>query len=156
MSSPTPTPTPSKHPPPPTLQPTTTTTGTNTPAPPPARLQQDLLLLTSFNDNTSLHFRPAWFPPNPNPGPNGTWTLHNPPNVVTERLPSNQAQHGMQVFTRRVRREGDPAPLFVKDWRVWERYCEVYGVPRDFLCEGQVGIMREGLGRDEGGSICGE
>lgn len=150
MSSPTPTPTPSTHHPPRSAQ-TALTAATA-----PARLQQDLLLLTSFNDNTSLHWRPAWFPPNPNPGPNGTWTLHNPPNVVTERLPTNQAQHGTQVYTRRMRREGDPGPIFIKDWAAWERYCEVYGVPKDFLCEGQVGIMREGLGRDEGGSICGE
>jgi hypothetical protein len=78
-------------------------------SPAPTRLQQDLLLLTSFNDNTSLHWRPAWFPRQTGL----LWTLHNPPNVVTERLPSN-GQHGMQVFTRRMRRPEDPAPLFMK------------------------------------------
>ncbi|KAF2440453.1 hypothetical protein P171DRAFT_100979 [Karstenula rhodostoma CBS 690.94] len=68
------------------------------------RLQQDLLILTSFADNSSLSWRPSWFS-----APvfsSVYWTLHNPPDVVTEELP-RAGISGRQVMTRRMREEGD-------------------------------------------------
>jgi hypothetical protein len=50
------------------------------------RFQQDLLVLTDLNDNSTLHWRPAWFVQES--FSKKFWTLHNPPNVVTEKLPS--------------------------------------------------------------------
>jgi hypothetical protein len=116
------------------------------------RLQFDLLLLTSFSDNSTLHWRPSWF--SQAPFSLSPWTLHNPPNVVTERLPQ-AAAHSRHVYTRRMRRAGDPAPAYIKTWEHWRRVCALYGVPEDFLCEEQVGLMREGLLRDEDGALRG-
>jgi hypothetical protein len=111
------------------------------------RLQQDLLILTSFNDNTSLHWRPAWFNNERTPGT--IWTLHNPPNVVTELL-SNDCK-GIQLYTRRMRRRSDPPPQYIKDRYHWVRYCDMYGIPHDFLSQEQVRLMRMGLPRDADG-----
>ncbi|KAF2132411.1 hypothetical protein P153DRAFT_429552 [Dothidotthia symphoricarpi CBS 119687] len=114
------------------------------------RLQQDLLVLTGFNDNETLHWRPSWF--HQTPFSQQSWTLHNPPNVVTERLPS--FQNGPQVFTRRMRRTTDPPPAYVRDWEHWYRVCDLYGIPHDFLCEEQVELMRFGLPRTKEGGLC--
>jgi hypothetical protein len=62
---------------------------------PPKRLQLDLLLLTSFPDNSTLYWRPPWFAQLP--PPLSHWTLHNPPNVVTERLPQTST-HSRHVY----------------------------------------------------------
>ncbi|KAF3034647.1 hypothetical protein E8E11_005059 [Didymella keratinophila] len=114
------------------------------------RFQQDLLILTAFNDNSSLHWRPAWFERGGFRG--SMWTLHNPPNVVTEPLPNDGK--GMQMYTRRTRRRSDPPPQYIKDWDHWIRYCDIYGIPHDFLNEDQVRFMRMGLPRTAHGSIC--
>ena len=114
------------------------------------RLQQDLLILTSFNENETLHWRPSWF--KQEPFSESFWTLHNPPNVVTERVPSGT--RGRDCFTRRMRC-GSSQPPFIKTWDHWRHYCNLYGVPYDFLCEEQVELMRLGLPRDEAGSVCG-
>lgn len=113
-------------------------------------LQQDLLLLTSFNDNSTVHWRPAWFEEERTPGT--MWTLHNPSNVVTEPLPNDCK--GPQLYTRRMRRTDDPPPQYVKSWDHWVRYCDIYGVPHDFLCEEQVRLMRMGLPTAADGSVC--
>ncbi|KAH6620500.1 hypothetical protein C7974DRAFT_378537 [Boeremia exigua] len=105
--------------------------------PGPARLQQDLHLLALFPDNTTLHWRPSWFPPNTSPL--GVWTLHNPPNVVTTRLPY---LHGRERFTRRPRRPDDPAPLFIKDWKAWETYCGKSGIPVGFLGAAHMELLQ--------------
>jgi hypothetical protein len=55
-----------------------------------------------------------------------------------------------------MRREGDAAPVYIKDWEGWRRNCEMYGIPEDFLCEEMVRMMREGLPRDAQGGVCGE
>ena len=123
------------------------------PTNPPPRHQLDLLLLTSFPDNSALYWRPQWFPP---PPPTlARWTLHNPPNVVTERLPQ-ATPHSRPVYTRRMRRAGDPEPAYIKTWAHWRRVCALYGVPEDFLCEEQVLFMREGLERGRDEELCGE
>ena len=114
------------------------------------RFQQDLLILTGFNDNSSLHWRPAWFVEGRAKGM--MWTLHNPPNVVTEPLPNDGKE--MQMYTRRMRRGNDPPPLYIKDWDHWARYCGIYGIPHDFLNEDQVRLMRVGLPTNANGSIC--
>lgn len=115
------------------------------------RIQQDLLVLTSLPDNSSLTWRPSWFfPPN---FISTHWTLHNPPHVVTEHLPRDGVL-GRQVMTRRMRREGDTAPPYLKTWTQWDRYCGMYGVPRDFLCEDQIRLLRLGLPRCSDGWIC--
>ncbi|CBX94821.1 hypothetical protein LEMA_P118240.1 [Plenodomus lingam JN3] len=106
----------------------------------PHRLQHDLLLLTSFNDNTTLHWRPSWFPQTPFAA--SFWTLHNPPNVVTESLP--QVGRGRRYYTRRMRRVGDPPPVYIKTGEAWDRYCGLYGVPRGFLGPEMVLLAREG------------
>jgi hypothetical protein len=116
------------------------------------RFQQDLLILTSFPDNSTLDWRPPWFAQIPFAA--STWTLHNPPDVVTERLP--YMDHGKHTYTRRMRRADDPPPAFIKTRQHWLRVCKLYGVPKDFLCEKQVRLMRLGLVRDGGGVLCGE
>ncbi|CAN9294849.1 unnamed protein product [Alternaria alternata] len=115
------------------------------------RHQQDLLVLTSLNDNSTLHWRPSWF--EQVPFNDSFWTLHNPPNVVTEKLPSSVPQ-SKDYYTRRMRQQGDRPPIYIKTWDHWDRYCELYGVPPDFLSEYQVGLMRLGLPRTEKGALC--
>ncbi|KAI8937691.1 hypothetical protein NX059_005392 [Plenodomus lindquistii] len=114
------------------------------------RLQKDLLVLSSLNENETIHWRPSWF----EQAAFGEhfWTLFNPPNVVTELLP--QSNRGRKYFTRRIRREGDPPPYFIKSWDSWARYCGMYGVPLNFLCEEHVELLRLGLPRDETGAVC--
>jgi hypothetical protein len=119
--------------------------------PQPKRFQQDLLVLTSLNDNSTLHWRPIWFAQD-SPGKN-FWTIHNPPNVVTEKLPSSVPQ-GREYYTRRMRRDDDAPPPYIKDWDHWRLYCDMYGIPYDFLCEEQVNFMRMGLPRNENGVLC--
>lgn len=114
------------------------------------RLQQDLLILTSFNENDALHWRPSWF--HQTPFNQRFWTLHNPPNVVTERLPS--LPYARQVFTRRMRCATDPPSFYVRDWEHWSRICDMYGVPHDFLCKEQIELMRLGLPRTKNGELC--
>lgn len=116
------------------------------------RLQQDLLILTSFNDNSTLHWRPLWFD-QADQFTECFWTLHNPPNVVTELLPFRAL--GRPVTTRRMRRRDDPPALYIKSWEHWYRYCELYGIPVDFLCEEQVALMRLGLPEFSNGKLCG-
>ncbi|KAF2254403.1 hypothetical protein BU26DRAFT_537225 [Trematosphaeria pertusa] len=114
------------------------------------RLQQDLLVLTSFNDNSTIHWRPSWF--QQEPFSSRVWTLHNPPHVVTEELPRRPATR--QVMTRRMRRPGDRPPLYMRSQVQWERYCDMYGVPHDFLCEDQIRLLRLGLPRSRDGRLC--
>ncbi|CAN9293441.1 unnamed protein product [Alternaria alternata] len=115
------------------------------------RHQQDLLVLTSLNDNSTLHWRPSWF--KQVPFNDSFWTLHNPPDVVTEKLPSSVPQ-SKDYYTRRMRQQGDRPPIYIETWDHWDRYCELYGVPLDFLSEDQVGLMRLGLPRTEKGALC--
>jgi hypothetical protein len=117
------------------------------------RLQQDLLILTSFNDNSSLYWRPSWF--NAPSLSADLWTLHNPPHVVSEQLP--RRPQGRQIMTRRLRRFRDAEPAYIKTQKDWNRHCNLYGVPHDFLCEDQVRLLRLGLPRtvDEWGSMDG-
>ncbi|EDU50101.1 hypothetical protein PtrSN002B_011364 [Pyrenophora tritici-repentis] len=114
------------------------------------RLQLDLLNLTSFNDNSTLHWRPSWF--KQDPFNKKSWTLHNPPAVVTEKIPSTHYA-AKEYYTRRMRRSGDRQPLYIKDWSQWRRYCDMYGVPYDFLCEEQIELMRLGLPKNADGEI---
>ncbi|KAF2643028.1 hypothetical protein P280DRAFT_394422 [Massarina eburnea CBS 473.64] len=118
------------------------------------RLQKDLLILTSLPENSTLNWRPKWFAQPTVTFKTGLWTLYNPPDVVTETLPVRAPLAGRQEMTRRMRRVGDAAPTWIKTGEAWERYCEMYGVPWDFLCEEQVKLMRLGLCRDEHGNIC--
>ncbi|KAL1611905.1 hypothetical protein SLS60_000127 [Paraconiothyrium brasiliense] len=124
------------------------------------RLQQDLLVLTSFPDNSSLHWRPSWFS-SPTYS-SAVWTLHNPPHVVTEEMPKEDSVYVKQmlwragVMTRRMRKEGDAEPRWMKTKEGWEKYCDMYGVPYDFLSEDQVRLLRLGLPRREDGEVCGE
>lgn len=115
------------------------------------RLQQDLLALTSFNENSTLHWRPAWFTQDPHAA--SSWTLYNPPNVVTQLLP--HAPLGQLVYTRRMRRAGDFPPAYITTWVQWNRVCDLSGVPRDWLSQDMVELMRMGLPRDEGGNVVG-
>ncbi|KAF3032261.1 hypothetical protein E8E12_004053, partial [Didymella heteroderae] len=69
-----------------------------------------------------------------------------------EPLPN--AFGGMQTYTRRMRRPSDPPPRNIKGWDHWVRYCDIYGIPYDFLNEEQVRIMRIGLPRIADGPIC--
>ncbi|KAF2032222.1 hypothetical protein EK21DRAFT_61407 [Setomelanomma holmii] len=118
------------------------------------RLQRDLLILTSFNEGSTLHWRPLWFT-SEDKFPDQSWTLFNPPDVVTEFLPSNtKEKYPRQVHTRRMRRPEDPEPSYIKTWEHWERVCELRGVPRDVLCEEHVRLMRLGVPRDGKGGIC--
>ncbi|CAO2657304.1 Nn.00g034300.m01.CDS01 [Neocucurbitaria sp. VM-36] len=114
------------------------------------RIQQDLLILTSINENETIHWRPSWF--NQEPFSNKFWTLQNPPNVITERIPHKY--RGRQYYTRRMRQADDPPPLYIKTWHHWRRYCDMYGLPQEFLSEGQIELMRLGLLRNEQGNIC--
>jgi hypothetical protein len=116
------------------------------------RLQKDLLVLTSVNDNSTLHWRPTWFKQEPHN--KKFWTLHNPPNVVTEKLPSTTPQ-GKEYYTRRMRRVGDQPTFYIKSWDHWDRYCTMYGVPLDFLSEDHINLICMGLPRDEQGALCG-
>ena len=116
------------------------------------RFQQDLLMLTSINENEIIHWRPSWF--NQEPFSKKFWTLQNPPSVVTERIPHKYK--GRQYYTRRTRQAEDPPPLFIKTWDHWRTYCDMYGLPYEFLSEGQIELMRLGLPRDEQGNICGK
>ncbi|KAJ4357438.1 uncharacterized protein N0V89_002013 [Didymosphaeria variabile] len=124
------------------------------------RLQQDLLVLTSFVDNSSLTWRPSWFSDDSS-YQSVFWTLHNPPHVVTEEMPK-EAVYGKQalwragVMTRRMRKEGDREPLWMKTQAQWERYCDMYGIPYDFLCEDQIRLLRLGLPRSNDGQLCGK
>jgi hypothetical protein len=115
------------------------------------RLQQDLLVLTSFADNSSLTWRPSWFLPPTYPSVH--WTLHNPPDVVTEELPRDRS-NGRQIMTRRMRQEGDREPLWMTTQLQWESYCDMYGVPYDFLCEDMIRLLRLGLPRHSNGQLC--
>jgi hypothetical protein len=116
------------------------------------RFQQDLLVLTSFNENETLHWRPSWF--KQTPYSQHFWTLYNPPNVVTEQLP--HTAKGRAVYTRRIRRSDDVPPALIKTWDDWYHVCELRGVPGDFLSGEQIELMRLGLPRDTEGFICGE
>ena len=93
------------------------------------RLQQDLLVLTSLPDNSTLHFRPSWFPQQPHS--KQMWTLHNPPNVVSERVAGvyDPKRKGLgvppPVWTRRLRRDDDPPPAYIKTWKHWQWYCQM-------------------------------
>lgn len=119
------------------------------------RLQQDLLVLTSFNENSTLHWRPSWFAQDPHAA--SFWTLYNPPNVVTELLPHKKL--GRLVYTRRMRREGDEEPMYVKSWEQWERMCDLRGVPRGWLGE-EVSFFSLGsivwVLMDNGGQLWGD
>ena len=105
------------------------------------RWQEDLLILTGFSDNSTLHWRPSWFAQSEYA--TGFWTLHNPPGVVTELLAMKEL--GRSVMTRSMRQCGDAPAPYIKSWDHWYRYCEMYGVPFDFLCEEQITLMRLGL-----------
>ncbi|KAF2738409.1 hypothetical protein EJ04DRAFT_549905 [Polyplosphaeria fusca] len=113
------------------------------------RLQLDLLILTSFSDNSTVHWRPSWF--EHGCFAEGFWTLHNPPNVVTEQLPSKPGE--ISILTRRMRRLDDPPPIFIKTKTHWEQYCRMYGVPENFLCEEQVQLIRMGLPKNDLGML---
>ncbi|KAF2476182.1 uncharacterized protein BDR25DRAFT_309618 [Lindgomyces ingoldianus] len=113
------------------------------------RLQNDLLILTSFPDNSTLRWRPSWFLQDD--FAQKYWTIHNPPNVVTEYLPHDKLRQA--VMTRRMRRDDDPPPRFIKNLEHWKRYCEMYGIPEDFLCEAQIQLMRLGLPTNKNGSL---
>lgn len=116
------------------------------------RLQQELLVLTSFSDNETLRWRPSWFPQGDHA--EDYWTLHNPPNVVTELLPPDPtSKYPRRVYTRRMRRSDDPPARYIKDWSHWHRVCDLMGVPRDFLSGEQVQLLRLGLRRDKKGII---
>ncbi|KAF2747599.1 hypothetical protein M011DRAFT_380824, partial [Sporormia fimetaria CBS 119925] len=119
--------------------------------PPLHRLQKDLLILTSFPENSTLHWRPSWFPTSPHATAEKFWTLHNPPNVVTEHLP---APEGVTPrYTRRLRIASDPPPAYIKTWEAWKRVCNAQGVPSDWLSESKIGLLRLGLPRNEHGVV---
>lgn len=115
------------------------------------RNQQDLLNLAGINENESLQWRPSWF--KQEPFSIRFWTIQNPPNVVTERIPC--IDKGRQYFARRMRQAGDPPPIYIKNWDHWKDYCELYGVPNDFFSEQQINLLRLGLPRDGRGLLCG-
>jgi len=114
------------------------------------RRQQDLLILASLNDNSTLHWRPSWF--QQHPFNQKFWTLHNPPNIVTEKIP-NTKYAAKEYYTRRMRRPDDQEPLYIKSWDHWKRYCDMYGVPCDFFCQEQIALMRLGLPRNVKGEL---
>jgi hypothetical protein len=116
------------------------------------RFQKDLLILTSFNDNSTLHWRPSWFQQESFSA--NFWTLYNPPDVVTELLP--HPPMGRLVYTRRMRHTSDPPASYIRTWQHWSRVCDLRGIPRDFLCEKQIELMRLGLPRDTAGTIVGK
>ncbi|KAH7126940.1 hypothetical protein B0J11DRAFT_432719 [Dendryphion nanum] len=105
------------------------------------RLQTDLLVLTGFVDNSTLHWRPTWFPTLSH-SPK-FWTLHNPPNVITEPLPHYPLSSPM--YTRRLRRPTDPPPRFITDWNHWKDYCTLHNIPPDFLNATMIKLLRLGL-----------
>jgi hypothetical protein len=102
-------------------------------------VQHDLLVLTSFPDNTTLHWRPSWFP---KPFKGKFWTLQSPPDVVSEFIHSSIK---LGVMTRRARMDSDPPAHYLSDWDEWANYCYLHDVPADFLCEDHVRVMRLGL-----------
>ncbi|KAH9868633.1 hypothetical protein J1614_007705 [Plenodomus biglobosus] len=114
------------------------------------RVQQDLLILSSLNENSTLHWRPPWFYQGHRT--RFFWTLYNPPNVVTELLP--QPDKGRTCYTRRLRCDTDPPPVFIKSWEAWARYRRIYGIPWTFLCEEHIELIRMGLCRNERGEVC--
>lgn len=63
--------------------------------------------------------------------------------------------HIPNVFTRRIRKESDVGPAYVKTWEHWDRYCVGSGVPKNFLDEGMVMLLRLGLMRHGNGKIIG-
>ncbi|CAI6335896.1 unnamed protein product [Periconia digitata] len=111
------------------------------------RIQKDLIILCSFPDNTTLTWRPTWFPPLPPNNTTGLWTLHNPPQVVTDALPRVTGQV-YSLMTRRMRKNGDRAAAYIQNESDWQRYCEVNGVPTSFLNEQMIAFMRLGLEKD--------
>jgi len=115
------------------------------------RLQNDLLVLTSFPENSTLHWRPTWFSQGEFAA--RKWTLHNPRNVITILLPSD---HRAPTFTRRMRYPLDQQPVFIKTDRSWRLYCLHFGVPLDFLNENQIRLMRLGLRRNQDGELSGK
>lgn len=115
------------------------------------RVQQDLLVLTSFSENSSIHWRPPWF--QKTPISTTLWTVQNPMGAVTERMPCRPRRR--QVMTRRMRLPDDPPAPHIKTSRDWERYCDMYGIPHDFLCEDQVRLLRLGLPRAGNGALLG-
>ena len=149
LSSSSSTPCASPYPHPPTFHiPRTLTQETVNATPHLKRLQQDLLLLTSFPDNTTLSWRPSWFAA---PSFQYTyWTLHNPPHVITEALPRRDGTGYSNVMTRRLRQRHDEGARWMRTKEDWERYCDLYGVPYDFLNEDQLRLMRMGLPIREG------
>ncbi|KAF2817232.1 uncharacterized protein BDZ99DRAFT_363759, partial [Mytilinidion resinicola] len=102
-------------------------------------IQHDLLVLISFPDNTTLHWRPSWFP---QPFPGKFWTLQSPPDVVSEFI------HGsvkLGIMTRRPRKESDPHPLHIRNWDQWKNYCLLQDVPGDFLGPQHIELLKLGL-----------
>ncbi|KAG9187657.1 hypothetical protein G6011_05528 [Alternaria panax] len=75
------------------------------------RRQQDLLVLTDLNDNSTLHWRPSWF--KWDPFNKICWTLHNSPNVVIEKLPST-VPRSKDYYTRRIWHNGDRLTIYIK------------------------------------------
>lgn len=124
--------------------------------PRPHRLQRDLLILTSFNENETIHWRPAWFPQEERAG--RFWTLFDLPNVVTELLPYKKTGKlpVRLVYTRRMRRPGDREPTYVKSWEEWDRICDSRGVPRGWLSGKMIGLMRLRLSKDSRGNLIGK
>lgn len=114
------------------------------------RFQQDLLILSSLNENQTLLWRPPWF--NQEPFSGRFWTLHNPPNVVTERI--NSVEQGREYFTRRGRQDGDAPPAFIKTWAEWKYYCGLYGVPEDLFCKDHIFLLRLGLQKGPRADFC--
>ncbi|KAF2654586.1 hypothetical protein K491DRAFT_559200, partial [Lophiostoma macrostomum CBS 122681] len=114
------------------------------------RFQMDLLVLTSLPE-TSINWRPSWFPQ----GPSKMWHCYNPPDVVTVSLPyaSNGSPNNFAYFTRRMRQKDDPPSLYIKTWDAWNQYCAVTGVPKDFLNKDMIKLMRLGLLRAFDGSL---
>jgi hypothetical protein len=115
------------------------------------RFQKDLIVLTSFNENETLHWRPSWFLQEPYAA--SLWTLYNPPDVVTELLP--HAPLGKLVYTRRMRVPSDPPPSYIQTWEHWNRVCDLRGVPRDYLRKTHIELMRLGLPRNTQGQLTG-
>jgi hypothetical protein len=83
------------------------------------RFQQDLLILTIFNENETLHWRPLWFTQSLYSA--SFWTLYNPPNVVTEQFLHTKMDR--LVYTRRTRHPEDPFPSYIKTWDQWHSLC---------------------------------
>lgn len=114
------------------------------------RFQLDLLILTSMNENETLHWRPTWF--HQEQFATRTWVIHNPPNVVTGRLPHQD--RGCTWYIRRARDARDREPYFIKTWEHWNRYCDLYGTPHDFLCADHLTLLYLGHRKDQHGNLC--